>query len=110
MPGDSWELGTPQMLKYYVKGGLESHGQHRFVFSNGNWDPYSMANEIEAFSNALANMDVAVTQRIYRFSNPFFTVAPAEVLSAMQLADAAPSGIGYEPTAIWQSVQTKRVQ
>src|SRR5262249_34995472 len=26
-PQDSWELNTPQLLKYYVKGGPESHGQ-----------------------------------------------------------------------------------
>ena len=73
-PEDSWELDTPQLRKYFVKGGPESHGQHGFILSNANWDPYPMANEIEAFTNALANMDVAVVQRIYRFSSTFFTV------------------------------------
>lgn len=107
-PGDSWELNTPQMLKYYVKGGPASHGQHGFIFSNANWDPYPMANEVEALSNALANMDVAVTQRIYRFSSTFFTVvAPENVLSPRQLADAAPTGIGYDPTAISQNIQNE---
>src|SRR6185437_2847495 len=70
-PGDSWELDTPQMRKYFVRGGPESRGLHGFVFSNANWDPYPMANEVEALTNALANMDVAVVQRIYRFSSPF---------------------------------------
>ena len=44
-PEDSWELDTPQLRKYFVKGGPESHGQHGFVLSNANWDPYPMANE-----------------------------------------------------------------
>jgi histidine ammonia-lyase len=73
-PGDSWELATPQLAQFYVKGGPRSHGQHGFIFSNANWDPYPMANDIEAFTIALANLDVAVGQRMLRFSNTFFTV------------------------------------
>lgn len=107
-PGDSWELDTPQMRRYFVKGGPESHGQHGFVFSNANWDPYPMANEIEALTNALANMDVAVVQRIYRFSSTFFTlVAPKDVLTQEQLEDSVQSDVdGYNPTAIWQDIQS----
>ena len=45
--------------------------------STANWDPYPMANEIEAFTNAIANMDAAIAQRIERFSDrgptAFFT-------------------------------------
>jgi len=72
-PSDSWELSTPQLAQFYVKGGPRNHGQHGFIFSNANWDPYPMANEIEAFTIALANMDTAVAQRIIRFTNTFFT-------------------------------------
>jgi histidine ammonia-lyase len=36
-----------------------------------------MANEIEAFTIALANMDTAVAQRMLRFTNTFFTVISA---------------------------------
>jgi len=72
-PSDSWELSTPQLEQFYVKGGPRNHGQHGFIFSNANWDPYPMANEIEAFTIALANMDTAVAQRIIRFTNTFFT-------------------------------------
>ena len=106
-PGDSWELDTAQMRKYFVKGGPESHGQHGFIFSNANWDPYPMANEIEALTTALANMDVAVVQRIYRFSSTFFTVvAPKDVLNAEQLEASMQSDIdGYNPTAIWQDIE-----
>jgi histidine ammonia-lyase len=76
-PTDSWELSTPQLAQFYVKGSARNHGQHGFIFSNANWDPYPMANEIEAFTIALANMDTAVAQRVIRFTNPFFTVATA---------------------------------
>jgi histidine ammonia-lyase len=75
-PGDSWELATPQLKQFFVKGGPRNHFQHGFIFSNANWDPYPMANEIEAFTIALANMDVAVAQRMLRFTNQFFTVIP----------------------------------
>ena len=107
-PEDSWELDTPQMRQYFVKGGAASHGQHGFVFSNANWDPYPMANEIEAFTNALANMDVAVVQRIYRFSSTFFTVvAPKDVLPQEELEASVQSDVdGYNPTAIWQDIQS----
>jgi histidine ammonia-lyase len=73
-PSDSWELSTPQLAQFYVKGGKHSHGQHGYIFSNANWDPYPMANDLEAFTIALANMDVAVAQRMLRFTNTFFTV------------------------------------
>jgi histidine ammonia-lyase len=76
-PTDSWELSTPQMAQFYVKGSARNHGQHGYIFSNANWDPYPMANEIEAFTIALANMDTAVAQRVVRFTSPFFTVAAA---------------------------------
>ena len=96
------------MRKYFVKGGPESHGQHGFIFSNANWDPYPMANEVEALTTALANMDVAVVQRIYRFSSTFFTViAPKDVLNPEQLEASVQSDIdGYNPTAIWQDIES----
>jgi histidine ammonia-lyase len=105
-PEDSWELSTPQLRQYFVKGGPRSHGQHGFILSNANWDPYPLANEVEAFTNALANMDVAVVQRIYRFSSPFFTVvAPKDVLTQEQIAASVQSDVdGYNPTALWNEI------
>ena len=53
-------------------------------WSNANWDAYPLANKIEAFNLALANMDVAVMLRIERFRNPFFTgVNAGDVLHGM---------------------------
>ena len=80
-PEDSWEMSTPQMMKFYVKGGKYSNGKHGYIVSNANWDPYPMANKLEDFIIALANMDIAVSLRIDRFFNPFFTLTnPAQVL------------------------------
>ena len=44
-------------------------GTTAMCFSTANWDPYPMANEIEAFTIAMANMDAAVAQRIERFND-----------------------------------------
>ncbi|HTV52355.1 MAG TPA: aromatic amino acid lyase, partial [Steroidobacteraceae bacterium] len=101
-PKDSWELATPQMMKYYVKGGPESHGQHGYIVSNANWDPYPMANKLENFVIALANMDVAVMLRIDRFSNPFFTVIKAEQV----VPDAADEDWGYTPVELQEQIQS----
>ncbi len=35
-PSDSWELATPQLMKYYVKGGKYSHGKHGYILSNSD--------------------------------------------------------------------------
>jgi histidine ammonia-lyase len=111
-PSDSWELSTPQMMRYYVKGGPLSHGQHGFVFSTANWDPYPLANDVEAFTNALANMDVAVAQRIERFSDrgptAFFTgVKPADVLTPEQMKNSpALSEPFWVFMDFWQEIQS----
>jgi histidine ammonia-lyase len=109
-PQDSWELSTPQLMKFYVKGGKHSNGKHGYIVSNANWDPFPMANKLEDFVIALANMDIAVSLRIDRFSNPFFTAAdPATALHippgngfAVYLA----GGGGYTPVDLQQEIQS----
>jgi len=105
-PSDSWELGTPQLAQFYVKGGPHSNGQHGFILSNANWDPYPMANDIEALSVALANMDIAVAQRMLRFTNSFFTVmSPAnEDSGELRRVGAAP-GSEFNAAALMQEIQ-----
>ena len=108
-PDESWELATPQLMKYRVKGGPASHGKGGYIVSNANWDPYPLSNKVEAFTIALGNMDGAVMQRLVRFTNIFFTVvAPADVLPPEQLALSAPIPPGNAKTAtdIWQEIQT----
>jgi histidine ammonia-lyase len=101
-PEDSWELATPQLLRFYVKGGPHSHGQHGYIVSNANWDPYPLANQVESFVIALANMDIAVMLRIERLRNPFFTgVSLREILPGV-------SGgfFGYAPVDLQQEIQS----
>ena len=103
-PADSWELATPQLTKYYVKGGELSHGKHGYIVSNANWDPYPLANKLEAFVIALANMDVAVSLRIQRFGNPFFTVVtPAQVF---KVVPGSVRDYGYTPVDLQQEIQS----
>jgi histidine ammonia-lyase len=128
-PADSWELSTPQMAQFYVKGSERNHGQHGFIFSNANWDPYPMANEIEAFTIALANMDTAVAQRVIRFTSPFFTVAAAsdespgepgrfhitqgseiDVVSLMQEIQGLINPVPPEGNALIQNVEDMQTQ
>jgi histidine ammonia-lyase len=104
-PQDSWELATPHLMKYYVKGGKYSHGQHGYIVSNANWDPYPLVNDIEAFTTALANMDAAIAQRVQRFGSAFITgIKPSDVLTADQLKAAPRHGQDYAPDTFQQEL------
>jgi histidine ammonia-lyase len=90
-PASAWVLSTPWLMKYHVKGGPLSGGRSGYILSNANWDPYPMANEVEAFNLALANVGVVVAQRVERFNDrgptAFFTgVKPQDVLTPDQIA------------------------
>jgi len=108
-PEDSWELATPQMMKYYVRGGKYSNGKSGYIVSNANWDPYPLANDIEYFTNALQNVGVAVALRLHRFNNPFFTVATEEEIlendPTPPTGGYAPKGGGFVAAGLWQDVQ-----
>lgn len=107
-PGDSWELSTPQAMKYYVKGSAANHFKHGYVFSNANWDPYPISNRLEAFTIAVANLDVAVMLRQERFQSTFFTVIKAsDVLPAPAAADRGGGGGGqaWVNHEVWQTIQ-----
>jgi histidine ammonia-lyase len=106
-PADSWELSTPQMMKYHVKGGPESKGKQGYIVSNANWDPYPFANKMEAFVTALANMDVAVMLRIDRFSSPFFTGVEASAVVPSDETGGFFAGVGgYDPVDLQQEIQS----
>lgn len=106
-PTDSWELSTPEMMRFYVKGGPLSHGQSGYILSNANWDPYPLANLIESFTTALGNCGVVFGQRIDRFRNPFFTlVRPSEILSPAQLARHITVG-DYLPSDLTAELNTQ---
>jgi histidine ammonia-lyase len=101
-PTDSPELSTPQMMKYYVKGGPQSGGKSGYILSNANWDPLPLANTVEAFGIAVGSMDVAVIHRMERFDNTFFTVIkPSDFQGG-----GAGGGGGYTPIDLWQEAQS----
>jgi histidine ammonia-lyase len=104
-PEDSWDLNTPEMLKYYVKGGKNSNGKHGFIFSNANWDPYPLSNDLEAFTIALANMDIAVMLRTERFGSEFFTGEGSQKILNSLGGGYFGGGFGHHET--WQHVQAQ---
>jgi histidine ammonia-lyase len=105
-PDASWELSTPHFMKYFVKGGRYSGGKPGYIVSNANWDPYPISNDVEAFTIALANMMVAVQQRIDRFADPFVTgVAAADVLTPAQRA-LGPALAGDHAALLYQELAT----
>ena len=105
-PSDSWELDTRQMRQFYVRGGPLSHGQHGFILSDANWDPYPLANEIEAFTIALANMDAAVAQRLNRFTSTFFTGMPQKEYDPGEPGRFGTSqGSGLDASSMMQEIQ-----
>jgi histidine ammonia-lyase len=93
-------------MKYYVKGSAANNHKHGFVFSNANWDPYPLSNRLEAFTIALANMDVAVMLRQERFGSTFFTVVRAQdVLDAGAVRPVEQRGPGWSNHEVWQTIQ-----
>ena len=89
---DSWELATPWAQKNFVRGGPQSNGKSGFIFSNANWDPYPLNTTVEAFTIALANLDVSILMRQQRFQSTFFTVVTAQ--EVMGQPAAGPGGGG----------------
>ncbi len=109
-PEDSWELSTPQLLKYYVKGGKYSHGKHGFILSNSDWDPYPLVDDVEAFPIALTNLMVVVVQRMHRFEDTFFTVTDARQILKTHpgpsgVNGAGAGGGGGAADALWQELK-----
>jgi len=110
-PDDSWELATPQLMKFYVKGGKFSNGKHGYIFSNSDWDPYPLVDDAEAFPIALVNLMVAVVQRMHRFEDTFFTVTDAAAVLKAQAGPGGASGVGGGggggaiADALWQELK-----
>lgn len=101
-PSDSWELNTPWLKQYYVNSG----GKKGFILSNSNFVALPWANDMEAFTIALAQSIAGSVQRDMRFPDTFFTVvAPSDVLSSDVLAKAAPQAQSYTISDLMAEVQ-----
>ena len=78
-----------------------------FILSNANFVAQPWGNDLEAYTIALANAIAAHVQRVLRFPDTFFTVvAPADVLSADELALAPPQGASYTISDLMAEIQT----
>ena len=110
-PQDSWELATPQLMKFFVKGGRFSHGKHGYILSNSDWDPYPLVDDVEAFPVALVNLMIVVVQRMHRFEDPFFTVTDAALVLKTHPGPEGASGTGggggggMIADALWQELK-----
>lgn len=113
-PSSSPELSTPWFMQYYVKGGPDDRAcvgggvgpgtgcQHGYVMSNANWDPYPIDNDIEALTNAFANVAVNDVQIPDRFQNQYPSGGGFTVISGPtdpSLGRFAAKGGGLAPEA-----------
>jgi histidine ammonia-lyase len=118
-PSSKPELNTPWFLQYYVKGGPDDSicvgggvgpatgCQHGYILSNANWDPFPIDNQIEALTNAFANVAVNDDLVPQRFENTFFTVIAANdpSLPAAQLTNSAPGAADYTLADLLSEIQ-----
>jgi histidine ammonia-lyase len=101
-PSDSWELNTPWLKQYYVNSG----GKKGYILSNSNFVAMPWANDMEAFTIALAQTIAGSVQRDMRMPDTFFTVvAPSDVLSDDVLRRAAPQADSYAISDLMAEVQ-----
>ena len=101
-PSDSWELDTPWLKQYYVNSG----GKKGYILSNSNFVAMPWANDMEAFTIALAQTIAGSVQRDMRFPDTFFTVvAPSDVFSSDVLSKAAPQAQSYTISDLMAEVQ-----
>jgi histidine ammonia-lyase len=131
-PRESPELSTPQMMKYYVKGGKNSGGKRGFVAPALNRDPYPLANDVAAFTSACGMLDAALAQRVAgpppaapqaaddgpvpltrarQVLEGTFSLLAADLADAAKLLDQRASEntartFGVAPTATWMAFRT----
>lgn len=103
-PGDSWELDTPWLRQYHVEPG--PNGPGGFILSSANFVAQPWANDLQAFSMALAESMAASVQRVLRLRDDFFTVVtPAELLPEEVRARAAHPGSSYAVSDLMAELQ-----
>jgi histidine ammonia-lyase len=119
-PRESRELSTPQMMKYYVRGGAVDGGKKGFIVPAANRDPYPLSQTAASFAAALGDLAVAVTRRapgaapvnladyttLSSALNPFDRLLAADITSAAVLMEARAEEdpkrrFGDAPAAAW---------
>lgn len=104
-PGDSWELDTPWLRRYFIQPGPYSP-QGGFILSNANFVAQPWGNDLESFTIALGESLAGSVQRVLRFTDVFFTVVTtADVLPAEVRALAPPQGASYTISDLMAEIQ-----
>jgi histidine ammonia-lyase len=103
-PGDSWELRTPWLRRYFVQPSDRSKGG--FILSNSNFVHLPLNNDIQSLSMALAEAMAGTAQRPLRLTDTFFTVVTAgDVVSPDILSNAPDTGSSYSISDLFAEIQ-----
>ncbi len=122
-PRASDELSTPQMMKFYVKGGRVSGGKRGFIVPAFNRDPYPLMRNSAAFAGSLGDLAIAVARRLPTITVPnagdfdelqhgldaLDRLLAADMANAVMLIDARTAEdparkFGDAPTAVWHDI------
>ncbi len=123
-PRASDELSTPQMMKFYVKGGRVSAGKRGFIIPAFNRDPYPLTRNAATFAASLADLATAVADRLATPAVPnpgdfeelqhgldaLNRLLAADMMNAAALMDARTAEdpgrkFGDAPTAVWSDIR-----
>jgi histidine ammonia-lyase len=123
-PRASDELATPQMMKFYVKGGRVSGGKRGFIVPAFNRDPYPLMRNSAAFAGSLGDLATAIARRLPTPASPnagdfdelqhgldaLDRLLAADMTNAVALMDARAAEdparkFGDAPTAVWSDVR-----
>jgi len=94
-PRESPELSTPEMMKYFVKGGKYSGGKRGFIVPAFNRTPYPVTNDLLAFTNAFTELGIAILRR----SPTLLDLAPG-VLSDKEALNQAKGAVDFASGAL----------
>ena len=101
-PSASWDMATPEMMKYYIRPGKYA-SKGGFIIANANWDPYPLANDLEYFNLAMGNLGIALMLRVERFGQEFFTGEGTRAV----LQQIGGNIDGYRGHEVWQDFQAQ---
>jgi histidine ammonia-lyase len=123
-PRESQELASPQMLKYFVKGGRNNGGKRGFIVPTLNGAPYPLANDVAGFTEAVVSTHnwglveppvveegpVPLEQAYQELTAAFIKLAAdlreAAKMMDQRLAENTGRTFGAAPTAAWTAFRT----
>ncbi len=125
-PRDAPELTTPQIMRYFVKGGKFSGGKRGYIVPAENRDSFPLMSDLAGFQYALGALDQAVASRTGAAVpgpadaigldqaghelDDLYRLLAADIVTAARLMDrraAEDAGrkFGAAPTAAWTALR-----